>query len=770
MNRSRSVTLIAGLLAAATFIAPPAARAGSYAVYACHPSEPRNNSFAAYSNSSSLTAYSSCPVQDLSHTVTGVVTRANYMPAGARVPYGAIAWQEFDAPPGASLSSINFNASLGHTGEWSLSLRAWNNDDFYAAPFLWGMAADGSGYVASPSFVGPQSVGLSGYSKVRFGLRCEPDAGSACEVSTLWNGQPRAWMNLKDIVVVVEDYSTPAVSPITGALYAGGWHRGVEQAWASFGDNVGIRFIRLRIDGGYGDTQDFNVAGWPPGVRCDYTLRRPCNDIPNGGLTLDTSTLSDGLHTVAVQGIDAAGNVGEYAHDIYTDNTAPERATNVAVSGGEGWQRGNDFRVSWDNPGGQFAPITTAHYELCRVKEPGECRSGTQRGDGIATLSGLAVPDQGDYTLRVWLEDAAGNAEPRRVSDVVHLRFDPQVDVATFEEQDAADPRRLTVLVDDYASGIAGGALEMRARGADGWLGLATKLANGRLVALVPDTELEDGAYEFRARVFDVAGNERITDRYGDGSRVVLALPLRRATRLTGEATGPAAIVCRTQVRRVRRGGRTRIVRERRCRAEGTRRAAFGGTLKIPYGQPLTIRGMLETFDGRPVSRGVVDLSSRLRGASAFDSAATLRAGGDGRFSYTVPAGPSRTVRLAYEGSELLKPASAQLGVLVPAATEMRANRRRARNGQRVVFSGLLVGKPLPAGGKLVELQAFFRGAWRTFATTRADRRGNWAYAYRFGATRGTVVYRFRARIDREDAYPYELGYGPVVAVTVRGR
>jgi hypothetical protein len=192
--------------------------------------------------------------------------------------------------------------------------------------------------------------------------------------------------------------------------------------------------------------------------------------------------------------------------------------------------------------------------------------------------------------------------------------------------------------------------------------------------------------------------------------------------------------------------------------------------LQVPFGQPLTVRGVLETYDGRPVAGGAVDLASRLRGGASFESIGTLRAGGDGRFSYNAAAGASRTLRVAYGGSELLKPASALVGVLVPAATEMRANRTRARNGQRVTFSGRLLGRPLPTGGKLVELQAFFRGAWRTFATTRADRRGNWAYAYRFGATSGTVVYRFRARIDREDAYPYELGYGPVVPVTVRGR
>jgi hypothetical protein len=75
----------------------------------------------------------------------------------------------------------------------------------------------------------------------------------------------------------------------------------------------------------------------------------------------------------------------------------------------------------------------------------------------------------------------------------------------------------------------------------------------------------------------------------------------------------------------------------------------------------------------------------------------------------------------------------------------------------------------VPDGGKLIDLQAYYRGGWRTFATPRTDARGRWSYRYRFGATRGTVRYRFRARIRREAAYPYELGYSRRVVVTVRG-
>jgi hypothetical protein len=96
-------------------------------------------------------------------------------------------------------------------------------------------------------------------------------------------------------------------------------------------------------------------------------------------------------------------------------------------------------------------------------------------------------------------------------------------------------------------------------------------------------------------------------------------------------------------------------------------------------------------------------------------------------------------------------------------------NRHSARNGSGVIFTGRLRGAPIPGGGKLIDLQAFFRRRWRTFATPRTNSQGEWLYRYRFEATTGTVRYRFRARIRREAAYPYELGHSRVVRVTVTG-
>jgi hypothetical protein len=68
-----------------------------------------------------------------------------------------------------------------------------------------------------------------------------------------------------------------------------------------------------------------------------------------------------------------------------------------------------------------------------------------------------------------------------------------------------------------------------------------------------------------------------------------------------------------------------------------------------------------------------------------------------------------------------------------------------------------------------VEMQAYFRGRWRTFSTLRTNRRGGWKFRYRFGATLGRVTYRFRARMPSEGGYPFITGHSRVAKVVVVG-
>jgi hypothetical protein len=88
--------------------------------------------------------------------------------------------------------------------------------------------------------------------------------------------------------------------------------------------------------------------------------------------------------------------------------------------------------------------------------------------------------------------------------------------------------------------------------------------------------------------------------------------------------------------------------------------------------------------------------------------------------------------------------------------------------GGRVRFSGRLGLRfaRAPQAGKLVDLQAFDRGRWRTFATARArGSKGTWRSTYRFGKSPGR--YRVRLRIRREAVFPYDLAYSKSIAVRV---
>ncbi len=90
----------------------------------------------------------------------------------------------------------------------------------------------------------------------------------------------------------------------------------------------------------------------------------------------------------------------------------------------------------------------------------------------------------------------------------------------------------------------------------------------------------------------------------------------------------------------------------------------------------------------------------------------------------------------AIPGRQRTSTADDQVTLRVPAAATIRASRHTVRNGRRVRFTGKLRGRPYPPKGKVLDLQAFYRHKWRTFATPRAARRGRWMYHYRFQATR----------------------------------
>lgn len=190
------------------------------------------------------------------------------------------------------------------------------------------------------------------------------------------------------------------------------------------------------------------------------------------------------------------------------------------------------------------------------------------------------------------------------------------------------------------------------------------------------------------------------------------------------------------------------------------------GILRTRAGGHPAVSGYL--LKGRKgVPRALVRAVSRARGQRRFHLAAVGRTTRTGHFRLRLHRGTSRQIRLAFcePGGGAMK----ALRLEVRASSSITASKRTVRNGQSVMFRGRLTGRPVPRTGKLVEVQAFFRGHWRTFSTTRTDRKGRWRFRYRFDGTRGRVRYRFRVFIPTETGYPYQSGASPVRSVLVVG-
>lgn len=210
--------------------------------------------------------------------------------------------------------------------------------------------------------------------------------------------------------------------------------------------------------------------------------------------------------------------------------------------------------------------------------------------------------------------------------------------------------------------------------------------------------------------------------------------------------------------------------------AQATLNAGWVGSKKAriasPYGRAHTIAGRLTAPGGAPIAGAALDCVA----TPAYQGARPLviacpRTGADGRFAVRVPRGAgSRAIRVAYRAhlGDALPAATRTLGLAVRAGIRLRVRPHTTSVGRAIHFTGALLGRPLPRGGKQVVLEARSPGgAWIEFDVVRTDRRGRYRASYTFKFP-GPVDYRFRARSEGEADYPYATGRSNVVLVRER--
>lgn len=268
-------------------------------------------------------------------------------------------------------------------------------------------------------------------------------------------------------------------------------------------------------------------------------------------------------------------------------------------------------------------------------------------------------------------------------------------------------------------------------------------------VQRISTADLPEGSHTVRVIVEDAAGNQ--TTAYGPVSKTLSRTAAPGPADPGPENGTPAVGDANMKVSWEGRESATRSIR---------------------YDQQPVLRGQLTTKAGQPIKDAAVRVSitRTSRNSPPFERE-SLQTNSEGRFRWKMPKGSSsRTITLSYR-RRVRDPqpvVSKTLKLQVTAGVRLKLSRKTVRRGQTVKLTGTVVGRPVPTGGKVVELQARNAGGkWITFRTVRARKSGAFKATYRF-RNAGPARFQMRARARRSGDYPYSTGSSPVRRIAVR--
>ncbi|HEU5253058.1 MAG TPA: hypothetical protein VFU16_07010 [Solirubrobacterales bacterium] len=558
-----------------------------------------------------------------------------------------------------------------------------------------------------------------------------------------------SWSGLRALTITVEDEFAPIkVGPYGGGLIAGGWRRGNQEvAVTATDDQSGVRFGETTFDGARVGLTEYPCEKASIAGEWRATRMRPCLTTVSATHAISTTAFSDGPHTLVHCAADFSGaSTCSQARTVLVDNNPPAHPRAVALAGGEGWRRSNDFDLAWENPDqGPASPIAGVGW---RISGGSGFDTGARFAPGRdrRSLADLSVPAAGSYSLALWLRDEAGN-EAAGSPAIVPLRLDDVAPRLAFAGESGEGQLKAAVV--DAHSGPAEGRLLYRRIDSERWIELPTRLVRGAegadLVAPMP--ELGFGTFVFRAEAADAAGNAAATTLRADGTQMAIRrVPPPHVSR------GKSRLFARL------RGGHGR-----------------GDSLTVPFGAPALLSGRLTRADGAGLGDRELRIVSRpSRGALLPTAVERVRTGEQGGFQLSLPAGPSRRITVAFLGDGGLEEAQRPgLELRVRSGVSLRAAPRQLRTGETVVLSGKVRsrGAPIPRRGKLVAIQFFEQASrsWRPVLVTRSDHHGRFRAQYRFRYVSGRAAIRLRATALAEERWPYAPGSSPPVTVRVQG-
>jgi hypothetical protein len=406
------------ILAVAAWASPSQAlAAGSYQVSACNFAPDAANDSWTWATSDPTESphyaeHADCPYRLGGAGGTadqeGGLSTTDALGLSSGAPPGTSAGWMFTAPTGTTITAITYERYIGHKIDpdnyWSPALRA-DGMIVSGETCLDSVQNGETCSVGGPPGEGGEPSAVTGLSAhdLELGIVCHAPVEEECITGAT---EHKVWAAMYGAAVTLSDATPPTLSVPSGALWgpgeAGGFHKGTESVTVSADDvGGGVASIVLSADGRPVETYT---------APCSFTFAQPCpSSTGEQTLTLPTTQLSDGTHTLTLVATDAAGNQSTVAsQEITVENSAPPPPVGLSATATQAG--GSTFMATWSDPTGQLAPITGALYQVCPASGSGSCSApASAPAAGPATVT---VPGPGSWSIAVWLINAAGNASP----------------------------------------------------------------------------------------------------------------------------------------------------------------------------------------------------------------------------------------------------------------------------------------------------------------------------------------------------------------------
>ncbi len=597
------------------------------------------------------------------------------------------------------------------------------------------------------------------------GIWCHASSCAANDSSSTFG--PAASVNLYSADVTVEDPSSPTLSA-SGSLWGISpvqWISGVANpagAWIlNFGasDPAGPCELQAVIVNGSGGLalSDTNNNVFP-----NYTEAAPCgarNRSAAAPWRPQIAALPSGTYYLHVQANNPAGLIApNLVERLNVDNTPPALsiASDTPQADSHWVEHAVTFQLGASKPAG-LSGVQAIHYQL---------DSGAWQTVEGASAS-VTVDGTGQHAIVAYATDNAGNSSSIERSTAL---IDQTPPTGVFEPISPNNPRQLVADVADGDSGVAGGDIELEVEGQ--WQSIPTTFNGTQLIGFVNDDKLPRGYWPARAIVTDAAGNTAVVNALGDGTAMVVPIPLRLRTRvLAGTATKRVRVCSVKRVpvgdERISGSGAPPSRLTRICST--VTEPSSHGPLKLAFHQRGEATGVLSTSAGAPVAGAAIEVIARPPGWPAR-RLATLTTNAHGRFSYRIPAGPSRTITFRYPGTAILHDSIGTVTVTSDTAGTLVIDASALKAGRTTLFAGRVLGGFIPAGGKIVQLQYRLpRASWSPFRDPiYTDRAGRWRLRVPIGIYAAGYTYRFRALLPAQAGWPYRRSVSTVQISTVR--